>query len=91
MDLKINQAAIEKLAQGGQVAAALYEKAEQVADRVDAPNGMEINVRANKGPKINAQVVMTGELSGGLWPLGVEYGTVKFPARAPLRRALKTL
>lgn len=91
MRIQIDEAAIEKMAQSGRTAALLYEKGRQVASHVDAPNGMEVEVRASKGPNINAQVVMTGELSGGLWPLGVEYGTIKFPARAPLRRALDRL
>lgn len=91
MRINVNEDAIEKMAQSGRIAALLYDKGEQVASHVDAPSGMEVDVRASKGQNINAQVVMTGELSGGLWPLGVEYGTINFPARAPLRRALDRL
>lgn len=88
MRIEINQRGIDELAESGQVASTLFHAASRVADAVDAPAGMEVEVRANKGPNINAQVVMTGVLSGGLGPVGAEYGTSRFPARSPLRRAL---
>jgi hypothetical protein len=86
MDVNILHNGIEELKRDRRVAEDLGDIAEQKAAHVDAPSDFSVSTRHGVSARgAFAQVIMTGANA-----IPVEFGSIRTPALAPLRRAIRT-